>query len=140
MGHLFLREVDARLVKASFTQVFARKAELTEHFYQNLFAELPEARAMFHGDFAMQKEMFARVLTTGLTSLGPDASLAELIERMVLKHRHLGLSGPHMYAAQKALVSAFQDVMGGRLSEAELSAWITAMRRLCMSMAARLDE
>ncbi|KUP91535.1 globin domain-containing protein [Tritonibacter horizontis] len=134
-----LHQIDARLVEGSFGTVFARKAELTDVFYKHLFEEMPAARDMFTHDFSRQKEMFARVLATGVRSHRGDATLAPLIENLLLQHRHLGLTSEHMYMAQRALLMAFRVVLTGHLTAAELSAWNAALRRLCQSMAAGLN-
>ncbi len=139
MGTAVLRQIDAQLVRGSFSKVFAHKAELTDRFYQYLFQEIPEAKAMFTHDFSRQKEMFARVLATGVRSLDGDEQLAPLVERLLLNHRGLGLTSGHMYMAQRALLQALQDIMTGHLTAAELSAWNAALRRLCQSMAAGIE-
>lgn len=139
MGTAILRQIDAQLVRGSFSKVFAHKAELTDRFYLYLFQEIPEAKAMFTHDFSRQKEMFARVLATGVRSLEGDAELAPLIERLLLHHRGLGLKAAHMHIAQRALLQAMQDIMTGPLTAAELSAWNAALRRLCQSMAAGIE-
>ncbi|WP_227511845.1 globin domain-containing protein [Tritonibacter mobilis] len=139
MGIAILHQIDAQLVKGSFRQVFARKAALTDKFYEYLFLEMPDTRAMFTGDFSHQKEMFASVLAAGVRSLGQDAELLALIDRLLLRHRHLGLTSGHMYMAQRALLLAFREVMGPHLTAAEASAWGAAIRRLCQTLAAGID-
>lgn len=139
MGTAILRQIDAQLVRGSFAQVFACKADLTDRFYDYLFQEIPEAKAMFTHDFSRQKEMFARVLATGVRSLEEDDEFAPLVERLLLNHRHLGLTAAYMYMAQRALLQALEEVMSPHLTAAELSAWNAALRRLCQSMAAGIE-
>ncbi|MCG7628640.1 globin [Epibacterium sp. MM17-32] len=135
-----LHEIDARLVRGSIGKVFARKAALTDRFYDYLFLELPETRDLFTQDFSHQKEMFAQVLVSGVKSLGQEGQLAALVERILLQHQHLGLTAMHMYVAQRALLLAFDEVLRDDLTAAEASAWNDALRRVCQSLAAGIES
>jgi hypothetical protein len=54
---------DIEEMQAGFAAIYGRKAEFADRFYVHLFARMPEAEAMFVGDFTKQKEMFASMLT-----------------------------------------------------------------------------
>ncbi|PRZ49823.1 hemoglobin-like flavoprotein [Tritonibacter scottomollicae] len=139
MGMAILHQIDGQLVKGSFGTVFARKAALMDKFYECLFLEIPDARALFTKDFSHQKDMFAQVLASAMKSLGDGSDLASLVDRLLLQHRHLGLTAGHMYMAQRALLLAFREVLRDELTAAELSAWNAALRRLCQSLAAGIE-
>ena len=80
--------------------------------------------------------MVARVLTTGVHSLGPALHRAPLIEMLLLKHRHLELTPDHIYLAQGAMLAALRTAMTPQLAAAAFAAWSSAMWRLCQIVAA----
>ncbi|NIZ13985.1 globin [Phaeobacter sp. HF9A] len=136
MNTSVLEKEDADLVRASFGKVFARKAELTDKFYEILFQQRPEVKEMFKNDFVRQKEMFAKVLTSGVRSIGDDGNFAPMVDHLLLLHRHLNLVPEHVYIAQGALLAACDVILRPELSSAEFAAWERALRRLFKSMAA----
>jgi hemoglobin-like flavoprotein len=139
MGMAILRQIEVQLIKVSFNRVFAQKAALAEKFYHHLFLELPDVEAMFTRDFSHQTEMFARVLTTGMQSLGRDRDMMVLVDDLLQRHKHLALTLDQMYTAQRALHLAFCEVMQAELTAAEVSAWDNAIGRLCRALAAGIE-
>lgn len=124
-----------KLIQSGFARVFARKGELTERFYSHLFQNLPEVEALFHKDFAKQKEMFATMLASTVRGLGDGDSFQRFGESLAQSHARFNLTSRHLDGAAQSLMAALRDVMGERLSPAEDAAWREAITRLTGMMA-----
>ncbi|KIC11576.1 globin domain protein [Leisingera sp. ANG-M1] len=115
------QEID--FVQQSFALVFARKADLAERFYVHLFARIPEARAMFRGDFLKQKTMLTTMIAACVKKLDDRRTLQELGEQLVLVHAHLDLGQRETEAAKRSLIAALRDVLGADLDRQTEAAW-----------------
>lgn len=128
---------DIALVQSSFARIFARKADLTDHFYKHLFERMPEVEALFHGDFVKQKEMFTTMLASTVRSLSNYESFAQLAEVLANSHARFHLSEVHMQNAAQSLVAALHEVMEGKLTPEEEAAWTRAITKLTSMMVTR---
>ncbi|SLN13697.1 Bacterial hemoglobin [Falsiruegeria litorea R37] len=128
---------DIALVQASFARIFARKAELTDHFYKHLFARIPEVESLFQGDFIKQKEMFTTMLASTVRSLSNYESFEQLAKILASNHARFHLSEAHMQNAAQSLVAALHEVMEGKLTPEEEAAWTRAIIKLTSMMVTR---
>ena len=71
------QEREERILEAA-AAIFARKADLAERFYVHLFTRLPEARAMFRGNFVKQKAMLMGMIAACVRKLDDPQALAAL--------------------------------------------------------------
>ncbi len=128
---------DIALVQSSFARVFARKAELADRFYAHLFTRMPEVESLFRGDFVKQKEMFATMLASTVRSLSNYESFSQLAQMLVQSHARFALSEVQMTNAAHSLEAALHDVMEGKLTPEEESAWTRAIVKLTSTMVTR---
>ncbi|WP_171173021.1 globin domain-containing protein [Ruegeria sp. HKCCD8929] len=122
------------LVQNSFARVFARKGELTERFYHHLFKNMPEAEGLFHGDFMVQKEMFATMLAASVRSLIDKGSFHDVGIALAESHARFNLTATQLQCAASSLMAALRDVMGDDLTPEEEGAWNEAVTRLAGMM------
>ncbi|KIC19783.1 globin domain-containing protein [Leisingera sp. ANG-Vp] len=115
------QEIDC--VQQSFAKVFARKAELAERFYVHLFARMPEARALFRGDFIKQKTMLTAMIAACVGNLEDGRTLQDLGKKLIEVHAHLNLDVRETEAAKRSLIAALRDVLGAELDPVTEAAW-----------------
>ncbi len=127
------------LIQASFARVFARKAELADHFFHHLFQALPEAEGWFNNDIVKQKEMFSTMLASSMQALSDAERFQTLGAELAQKHAGLGLTTAHLKATETALMQALNETSGSGLSAEETAAWQAAISQLTQMMAPALD-
>lgn len=118
------------ILKASFARVYAAKAAIANHFYQQLFTVRPEFRQMFSNDMQGHKEMFAGIIAHTMRALDSYPAYPEPFARIADKHRSLKLNPDDFRIAEQAMLGALQDCDAIQLSEAEFDAWAAAIHWL----------
>ncbi|MCD9147980.1 globin domain-containing protein [Pseudophaeobacter flagellatus] len=121
---------DIEEMQASFASIYGRKAEFADRFYVHLFARMPEAEAMFVGDFAKQKEMFAAMLTYCLKGISDHKSLVHAGDALAKTHARFDLGAREAELAIDAMMAAFDDVLGGDLAPTQREVWRLAITRI----------
>src|SRR2546421_7282259 len=81
-------------LRASFQLVLSRDADLTRHFYEDLFARHPEARPLFgrHSQ-DVQERMLAEALVAVMEHLDDAPWLEENLVQLGSKHAGYGVTG-----------------------------------------------
>jgi hemoglobin-like flavoprotein len=119
---------DIQEMQASFSKIYAKKAELAERFYVHLFTLLPEVEPLFDNDFAKQKEMFASMLTYCLKGVAHNKSLTHTGTTLAKTHARYGLGPRETEMAGRAVMAALQDVLGDELTSEQRDIWEEAVR------------
>ncbi|WP_240336764.1 globin domain-containing protein [Tropicibacter sp. Alg240-R139] len=110
---------------------------MADRFYAHLFTRMPEVESLFRGDFVKQKEMFATMLASTVRSLSNYESFSQLAQMLVQSHARFALSEVQMTNAAHSLEAALHDVMEGKLTPEEESAWTRAIVKLTSTMVTR---
>ncbi|MBY6067290.1 globin domain protein [Leisingera aquaemixtae] len=126
---------DIQHVQKGLAAIFARKADLAERFYVHLFTRLPEARAMFRGNFVKQKAMLMGMIAACVRKLDDPQALAALSGQLLQAHAHLDLGARETDAARRALMAALRDVLGADLDLESEAAWNRAISLVTAAMA-----
>ncbi|WP_278922759.1 MULTISPECIES: globin domain-containing protein [Pseudophaeobacter] len=121
---------DIEEMQAGFAAIYGRKAEFADRFYVHLFARMPEAEAMFVGDFTKQKEMFASMLTYCLKGVSDHKSLIHAGDTLAKTHARFDLGTREAELAIDAMMAAFDDVLGGDLAPSQREVWRAAITRI----------
>lgn len=128
-------DLAVKCLQDSFVKVFARKALLADRFYEHLFAQVPDARAMFTREMGHQREMFASMLTSSMRAMTDPEGMEEKVALLRGSHAQLGLTSAQLDAGANALMASLLEVMGDQLSDDEKSAWAKAIVLLMRAMA-----
>lgn len=129
-----MKEQTLDLMRQSFPVVFQHKAEISHHFYQLMFRDAPETRAMFSENMGEQREVMASVLTAlAKTSIDPNA-VQETLDRLARSHANLGLTPRQFEVGEAALRNALISTMTGKVPDEVLAAWLLAVRRVIEAM------
>lgn len=121
-------------IKSSFPLIFNHKSEIAARFYDRLFRDAPEVRAMFRADMTSQKEMLATVLTILAKASFEQHKVEEIVMRLARSHSVLGISAAQFRLGEAALSEAVADVVGHQLAPDVLVAWQVAIRRVIDTM------
>ncbi|MEP2715095.1 globin domain-containing protein [Pseudophaeobacter sp.] len=125
-----MESMDVKEMQSSFSEIYAKKAELAERFYVHLFDQMPEIEALFSDDFAKQKEMFASMLTYCLRGAVDNRSLIHAGDTLAKTHAQYNLGPREAEMAGKAVMAALVDVLGDDLSAAQAIVWQQAIARV----------
>ncbi len=130
-----MEDAQAKLVEQSYVCVFARKAELATKFYDHLFQQNPDLRALFQEDMYVQREMFVSILAMILKFASRPQTFHELASRLARQHENLGVTHAQYAMAVDALMAALQDVLQNEMAPETAQAWKKAIQELVSHMA-----
>lgn len=103
-------------------------------FYDRLFADAPDTRALFRNDMAEQRRKLMLTLTFIVGHLDRlDVLLPQAVE---LARRHVGYGARdrHYAAVGSALIEALRGKLGARFTRDAEQAWAAAYRALSAAM------
>lgn len=115
----------AHLVQQTVAHLAGRELELTEGFYNHLFAMLPEVRAMFPDDMADQRVRLLKALLATVDSLHDPAGMEASLQQLGEVHYYRGLQDDQYQYVAHALVRTIRDILPGDWSTWLSSAWIS---------------
>ncbi len=118
------------LVQSSFSTVEPMVATAAELFYKRLFEIEPEAAALFKTDMGQQGRKFMQVLALAVGSLPSISTLAPIVQRLGLRHAHLGVKVEHYDSVQQALLWTLALILQDEYTDEVRSAWATAYAML----------
>lgn len=104
-------------------------------FHRILFTRVPELRALFPDDLALQQHRFAALFARVLDSLEAPDQLAAELDRLGRRHRGYGATFVHYLALGEALIAALAELNGpgfglqARLAWSRLYSWIVYRMR-----------
>ena len=120
-------------------KVYACRHEMADRFYELLFDERPELRAMFAGDFHKQKEMFSMMIAmlARCTATGRDSGEMGL----QIREQYAGLDIPPELFLRGGVIlrQAFIDVLDDKIGDFERVMLTDSINRL-VSVAAGTVE
>ena len=123
------------LIQSSFERAYRDKAKIATLFYRNLFEAMPEARAMFHQDMQVQRQMFASILVMIVKLLNQPEAMRGVARKLAQAHARFNVSREQFDRAGEALVEAMEEVGGDQFSPGTAEAWREAMQVLFDCMA-----
>lgn len=131
---------DVERVTSSVGLLFAEKSHFVAAFYDHMFEQIPQARAMFSDDLGHQKEMVLAVIATVLRGITKPETLSDVLERTVAKHEDMGVTPAHLDIAADALTRAAHKIFNDKLGAQSLDAWARVFRGLADLMKARMHQ
>jgi len=119
-----------RLVQSTFSTVQPMTATAAELFYKRLFEIEPAAAALFKGDMRQQGRRFMQVLAVAVGSLSNMSTLVPIVQRLGLRHAHVGVRAEHYDSVQQALLWMLALILQDEYTDEVRSAWATAYAML----------
>lgn len=109
------------MIQESFAKAKPAAMDIVERFYENLWEEHPEVKALFAAtDMTSQKKALIRALTFVVDNLEAPDKLSAYLKSMGARHVNYGTRDEHYEWAGAALLKTFGEAFG-RLWTAELA-------------------
>ncbi|MCX5742810.1 MAG: globin domain-containing protein [Proteobacteria bacterium] len=128
-------ELDVGLLRDTLELALAATDAFPTAFYERLFRDHGELRAMFHRSSpGAQSKMFSQKLVALVDHLDDPTWIARELGAMTASHRGYGVR-PEMYPwVGDALIATLRDACGATWSDAAERAWLAAYDRLAQAM------
>lgn len=107
-----------------------------KEFYDRLFEEAPEARALFREDFAEQGMRFLSTLRLIVEALDKPEVLEDHLGRLAEGHRAYGVQADHFAPMGRALRRCMADALGEKYDSETDAAWVEAYAAISQRMQA----
>ena len=119
------------MIQESFAKAKPAVFDIVERFYENLWDDHPETKALFKTtDMPAQKKALARALTFVVDHLQDDDKLSTYLKSMGSRHVNYGIREDHYEWIGQALLKTLGEAFG-RLWTAELAEnWAEAYRTI----------
>ena len=101
----------ARL-EASFERLAPQIETMTRGFYDRLFSELPETRALFRVDMAVQRQHLGAALAVITRNLRMLDVVTEPLRQLGADHARVGVKPEHYVPVRDAMLFAIGAAMG----------------------------
>lgn len=119
--------LDVALLRSSFALVVEREPDLTTRFYARLFADHPEARALFGRHSARaQATMLRDALVAVIEHVDDGAWMTQTLGALGRRHQGYGVT-PEMYGwVGASLLATLAEIAGPAWTEPCARAWTAA--------------
>lgn len=114
------------LVKQSFGQVVPQADELSRRFYDRLFTDAPETRAMFPEEMDAQRVKLLDEIAAIVDALDHLTDLVSRTSDLGRRHVDYGTTPAHYAIMREVLIGSLGDVLGDELTPATKQAWQSA--------------
>ena len=94
----------------------------TMTFYTNLFRIDPSTKPLFKGDLTQQARKLAQTLGFIVDHLDDLDTLVPAAQDLAVRHVNYNVTEAHYASVGAALIATFQQLLGGRFSEADAQA------------------
>jgi hemoglobin-like flavoprotein len=115
----------AALLATSFQAVVLHGEAFVTAFYERLFSQFPETRALFAAtDMLEQRKKLQRTLSLILEHLQEPDVLAPMLEDLGQRHAGYGVQPEHYRMVGAVLLETFADFLGRHWTPAHHDAWV----------------
>lgn len=125
---------EVKAIRGSFEKAILKPGEVSERFYQRLFALDPSVRRLFHGDMREQGRKLMDTLNVIVASIGDLERLLPSVRDLGARHAHYGVKEHHYATVGKALLWALARTVGESFGKPARLAWQKAYRILADEM------
>jgi hemoglobin-like flavoprotein len=129
-----LTDADIERLRDSFDRVWPIASRVADDFYHRLFAALPEARVLFHGDMDRQKHKFMSTLAMIVGTIDNAAIVSPAVETLARHHQDYGVRPEHYLVARDALMESLAHGLGAHWTPETAASWAKAYALLTDSM------
>jgi hemoglobin-like flavoprotein len=110
-------------IRKSFELLKPRIIQMIGDFYHRMFEVLPESRAMFEVDMAIQQQHFAAALALIVRNLSIFDTIREPLRELGAEHAKFGVRPHHYPPVRDALLFAMARALGEAWSEQLREDW-----------------
>lgn len=125
---------EAELVRNSFRVVSQSSGQAAARFYQILFENTPQIRALFLNDMERQGTMLMSKLGLVVAEIQKLDSIVPVLEDLALRHVAYGVKPDHYPLVSAALLQMLAEVLGDGFTPATKAAWTKAYDELSTLM------
>lgn len=119
--------LNAELLEKSFARVKPQEEKFANSFYDNLFADNPEAKPLFaNTDMAKQKKMLFASLVLVIDNLRKPDVLTDALKGLGARHVKYGALPEHYPLVGGALLKTFESYLGAEWTAEVKQAWVDA--------------
>jgi len=123
------------LIKNSFNLMKPQAQQLVDTFYENLFKNKPEFRALFPAEMKDQKQKLLAALTLVVTSLEKLETILPAIQDLGRKHsQNYGVKTEDYSVVGATLLQSMKSLLGSAFTDETESAWAGAYQVLAKVM------
>ncbi|MFD1362475.1 NO-inducible flavohemoprotein [Lentibacillus salinarum] len=117
------------IVKASAPILKEHSIDIGKHFYELLFAKVPELRHVFNQTNqkrGLQQEALVYSVYAAGENIDSLDQIHQLVDRIAEKHVSLGVQPEQYPVVGEALLQAIKDVLGNQATDEVIDAWCDA--------------
>lgn len=122
-----LADIDARLIKDSFSRAMADPARAMEHFFARLFAANPEVRVLFPLTMIQTRHAMYDALACLIMATDRPAECERLLGQLARDHRKFGVKEKHYRPFFDALLGAVEQLAADAWTGRTTAAWQAAL-------------
>jgi hemoglobin-like flavoprotein len=127
--------MNAELLKQSFEMVAPRKEEFAHSFYQRLFTDHFQTRALFaHTDMKRLEGALMATLAMVVAGVERGENLIPILRTLGTKHTRHGVRSNHYPLVGAALLETFHEYLGLQFIEAMQDSWSQAFELISIQM------
>ncbi|MBE3560425.1 MAG: hypothetical protein IMW89_14550 [Ktedonobacteraceae bacterium] len=123
------------LLKESFAMIAPYKEAFARSFYERLFEEYPETRALFaRTDMRRQQGALMATLATVVAGVERGENLTPVLQHLGSKHKKYGAKTEHYTLVGAVLLETLHDYLGSRFTPEIQEAWEEAYEIISLQM------
>lgn len=140
-GYISLRSerkvlrMNVALLKESFDMIVPQKDVFAHSFYERLFTDYPQTRALFaQTDMRRQENSLAATLATVVAGVQRGDNLVPILQQLGQRHKRYGAQAEHYPLVGAALLETFHQYLGSRFTPEMQEAWEEAFEIISAQM------
>lgn len=120
---LIMNENIKQQIRESFQSMIPVAKNITNDFYNKLFADNPELKKLFHGNMEDQKEKFIHMISMSVQGLDNEDELVQNLKFLGRKHVNYGVKDNQYDKVKNALLWSIEKNCDGKINSEHLEAW-----------------
>ena len=134
-------DLKVELLRESFDRIKPHGEAFASTFYENLFADNPDAKPLFgNTDMTKQKKMLLASLVLIIENLRQPDMLTGKLKELGARHVQYGTLGEHYPLVGAALLKTFESYLGSDWTPEVKQAWVDAYGSITELMLAGAEE
>lgn len=114
------------ILRSTLAQVEAAQSNVIDQFYEHLFDERPELRAMFSSSQSRQSRKLLQSLKIIVDSMDTPERSIELLEQLGIRHAGYGVEAQHYELAGRVLLRTLASFFGDQFTPTIQESWRSA--------------
>ncbi|CAL2056910.1 hypothetical protein GCM10009566_33150 [Streptomyces murinus] len=114
---------DFSLIRSSFAAVQPHGPQVTEYFYDHLFAHHPEVRPLFAAHLDEQRDRLWAALGALVANLENTETLTGMLQNLGRRHAGYGAVAAHYPAVGASLIASLRHFAGDEWTPAAEESW-----------------